>query len=102
MSARGRQEKRRPPADIEIGAVARMKSIRFDRKPETEVTFPGSDQDSSGSHTERENLPDEVEPGVTYRNAKVRWRAKAVARTEVSPEMAEALDEISDEGEPER
>jgi hypothetical protein len=30
-----------------------------------------------GSHTERENLPDEVEPGVTYRDVHVRWRAAA-------------------------
>ena len=30
-----------------------------------------------GSHTERENLPDEVEPRVTYRDVRVRWRAAA-------------------------
>jgi hypothetical protein len=33
-----------------------------------------------GSHTERENLPDEVEPGVTYRDVRVRWRAGARLR----------------------
>ncbi len=27
--------------------------------------------------SERENLPDEVEPGVTYRNVAVRWRLAA-------------------------
>jgi hypothetical protein len=65
-----------PPADVEIGAVAKAKKLRFERKPETEVEFPGS-APSSGSHTERKNLPDEVEPGVTYRDVEVRWRARA-------------------------
>jgi hypothetical protein len=99
MSAGGRQERRQAPADVEIGAVAKMKAIRFDSKPETEVTIPDSDQGRSGTHTERHNLPDEVEPGVTYRNAAVRWQAKAVARTEVSPELQEALDEIDEDAE---
>ena len=97
MSGGRSGKRRRVPADIEIGAVAKMKAIRFDNEPETEVRFPGSDEERSRSHTERENLPDEIEPGVTYRNAKVRWHAKAMARTEVSPELAEALDEIEDD-----
>ena len=33
-----------------------------------------------GSRAERENLPDEVEPGVTYRNVRVGWRAGAALR----------------------
>ncbi len=92
MSAKKRTDKE-PLADVEIGAVAKMKAIRFDEVPETEVSFPGSDERRSGSHTERENLPDEIEPGVTYRDAKIRWRAEAAVRTEVSPELAEALDD---------
>ena len=84
-------------SDIEIGASAKMKSIRFDRVPETEVGFPGSDQERSGSHTERENLPDEIEPGVTYRDAKVTWRAEAVPRIEVTHELAEALADLAEE-----
>ena len=92
MSAKKRTDKE-PLADVEIGAVAKMKAIRFDEVPETEVSFPGSDERRSGSHTERQNLPDEIEPGVTYRDAKIRWRAEAAVRTEVSPELAEALDD---------
>ena len=34
----------------------------------------------SGSRAERENLPDEVEPGVTCRNVRVGWRAGAALR----------------------
>ena len=73
-----RREGRRSdlPADIEIGAVAKAKKLRFDKKPETELKFPGS-APSSGSHTERKNLPEEVEPGVTYRDVEVRWKARA-------------------------
>jgi hypothetical protein len=65
-----------PPADIEIGAVAKAKKLRFETKPETKLEFPDS-APTSGSHTERKNLPDEVEPGVTYRDVEVRWRARA-------------------------
>jgi hypothetical protein len=65
------------PADVEVGAAARARKLRFDRVPETEVEFEGDNE--SDSHTERHNLPDEVEPGVTYRNVRVRWRAGARA-----------------------
>jgi hypothetical protein len=82
-----------PVADIEIGAVAKMKAIRFDKVPETEVSFPDSDEERSGSHTERENLPEEIEPGVTYRDAKIRWRGSASFRAELPAELAEAVDE---------
>jgi hypothetical protein len=80
-------------ADIEVGAVAKMKAIRFEKVPETEVSFPDSDQERSGSHTERENLPDEIEPGVTYRDAKIRWRGSASIRADTPAELAEALDD---------
>ena len=86
-----------PTAEIEAGATVKAKKLRFERVPETEVRFPGSDEERSGSHTERENLPDEVEPGVTYRDVKVRWESGAAFRAEVAPEVAEALAEDEDE-----
>jgi hypothetical protein len=67
----------RAPADVEIGAAARAKRLRFRRKPETRVEFEGSPGRESDSHTERENLPEEVEPGVVYRDVRVRWTAGA-------------------------
>lgn len=87
MSARKRAE--RPP-DIEIGARAKAKKLRFRRKPETNVEFEGharvrSDEGveevelETDSGSERRNLPDEVEPGVTYRDVEVGWAAKARA-----------------------
>ena len=94
----GSQRKDEPPAaEIEAGATVKAKKLRFERVPETEVRFPGSDEERSGSHTERENLPDEVEPGVTYRDVKVRWESGAAFRAEVAPEVAEAMAEEDEE-----
>ena len=85
-----RERDRAGKPDVEIGAAASAKSLRFKRKPRVEVdTHAESEIDpelaremdrvegEGGSHTERENLPDEVEPGVTYRDVRVRWRAAA-------------------------
>jgi hypothetical protein len=68
-------EERRP--DIEIGATARADELRFGEKPEAEVEFRGESVAESGSGSVRHNLPDEVEPGVTYRNVRIGWRAAA-------------------------
>jgi hypothetical protein len=76
MAARDRPREE-PRADVEIGAAARARKLRFRNKPRTEVDFEGSPDYESDSHTERENLPDEVEPGVTYRDVRVRWRGGA-------------------------
>ena len=76
MSERERANDEPPAlADVEIGAAVRADRLRFNRVPETEVSFASAGE--SGSHTERENLPEEVEPGVTYRDVRVRWRASA-------------------------
>jgi hypothetical protein len=74
--------------DVEIGAAASAKKLRFRRKPKVDVKTHGDHEidpqvreelerveAEGGSHSERENLPDEVEPGVTYRDVRVRWRA---------------------------
>jgi hypothetical protein len=72
--------------DIEIGASVRAKKLRFKSKPKTKVEFDERSEASleslepeieTGSGSKRENLPDEVEPGVTYRDVHVRWGAAA-------------------------
>ena len=72
--------------DIEIGAVVRAKKLRFKSKPKTHVEFDERSEASlerlepeikTGSGSKRENLPDEVEPGVTYRDVHIRWGAAA-------------------------
>jgi hypothetical protein len=66
----------RPP-DLEIGATARAKRLRFEEEPETSVEFRGESIAESESGSERQNLPDEVEPDVTYRDVRIGWRAAA-------------------------
>lgn len=71
-------------ADIEIGASVKAKRLRFHEKPKTDVELHGEVTEPEGegklqttSGSERENLPEEVEPGVTYEDVRVRWRAAA-------------------------
>jgi hypothetical protein len=71
-------------ADVEIGASVKAKRLRFRQKPKTHVELHGELHEPEGhgelqtaSGSERENLPEEVEPGVTYRDVRVRWRAAA-------------------------
>jgi hypothetical protein len=90
MTPRKRNPGRIEDADVEIGAAVKAKRLRFKRKPQVEVdTYAQREVDpqlareidkigaEGDSHTERENLPEEVEPGVTYRDVRVRWRAAA-------------------------
>jgi len=66
----GRPEK----PDIEFTADVKARELRFEEVPQTEVRFPGRPERESVSGTERENLPEEVEPGITYRDPRVRLR----------------------------
>lgn len=63
--------------DVDISTSVRARRLRFETVPETKVWFEGEPGHESSSETERENLPDEVEPGVTYRDVRVRWRASS-------------------------
>ena len=63
--------------DIEIGAVVKAKRLRFNKKPQADVEVHGDPGVEGGSGSSRENLPDTVEPGVTYRDVRVAWRAAA-------------------------
>ncbi|HYZ27491.1 MAG TPA: hypothetical protein VE570_00430 [Thermoleophilaceae bacterium] len=67
---------RREP-DVEIAARVRAAELRFECKPHVELGAH-ADAPAVAEHvSERENLPDEVEPGTTYRNVEVRWRLAA-------------------------
>ena len=69
--------------DIELTADVKARELRFKKVPETEVRFPGDPGRESVSGTEREGMPEEVEPGVVYRNPRVRLRiASALADTD--------------------
>jgi hypothetical protein len=70
--------------DTEIFAAVRAKELRFECKPDADVGAHADVPASAESVSERENLPDELEPGVTYRNIGVRWRLAAWLEDEES------------------
>ena len=63
--------------DVEISAALRADEVRFECKPEVHVGGYADAPAVAESVSERENLPDELEPGVTYRNFAIRWRVAA-------------------------
>jgi hypothetical protein len=63
--------------DVEIAARARADEVRFECKPEVRVRAYADAPATAESVSERENLPDELQPGITYRNVSVRWRLAA-------------------------
>jgi hypothetical protein len=63
--------------DVEIAAAVRADELRFECKPEVRIVAHADSPASAESVSDRENLPDELEPGVSYRNLAVRWRVAA-------------------------
>jgi hypothetical protein len=63
--------------DVEMRAAVRAKELRFERKPEVRVRAYADSSASAESVSERDNLPNELEPGVTYRDFAIRWRLAA-------------------------
>ena len=66
--------------DVEMRAAVRAEKLRFECVPNVEVQAHADSPADAESGSIRENLPDEVEPGVTYRDVRVRWRAAARLR----------------------
>jgi hypothetical protein len=64
--------------DVEMRVSVRAKEVRFDCEPEVEVVAHADSPATADSHSERENLPDELEAGVTYRDVAVRRRLAAL------------------------
>lgn len=63
--------------DVEVSTSVRARQLRFGIVPEAKVWFEGEPRERSSSRTERENLPDELKPGATYRDIRVRWQARS-------------------------
>jgi hypothetical protein len=61
--------------DIDIFTSIKAKEMKFGRVPQTKHWFEGDPGHDSRSRVVKENLPDEIEPGVTYRNVTVEWSA---------------------------
>lgn len=61
--------------DVELIAEVKSRELRFEKVPGTEVRFPGYLEGESVSGTERENLPEQVEEDVAYRDSRIRLRS---------------------------
>ncbi len=69
--------------DIALDADVKMRELRFEEAPDPEVRFRGSARRNSVWGSRRENLPDEVQEGVVYRNARVRlWIATEIVNSD--------------------
>ena len=63
---------RRP--DLEFFTSVKAKEVTFGKVPERrKVTYYGEPGHVTEVHVERENIPEEPEEGVTYRDVKVDW-----------------------------
>lgn len=60
--------------DIALDADVKMRALSFEEAPNPEVRFRGNTGRNSVWKSRRENLPDEVQEGVVYRDAEVRLR----------------------------
>lgn len=70
--------------DLEIAVAVRAEELRFECKPEVDVVAYSNSPATAASTSQRENLPDTLEAGVTYRDFAVRWRV-AVRLEEPDP-----------------
>jgi hypothetical protein len=69
--------------------------VKFGQVPEKrKVTYYGEPGHETDAQVERENIPEDPEAGVTYRDVKVDW---SVAQRIVHPTDAEDEDEDEDE-----
>jgi hypothetical protein len=86
---------RRP--DLDFNTSVKAKEVKFGRVPERrKVTYYGDPDHETEVEVERENIPEEPEAGVTYRDVKVDW---SVAQRIVHPldADAEAAEDESDD-----
>jgi len=63
-------------ADISFTAHVQAKEVQFTKTPTIHVTFPGVGPRDTINETWRENLPDKVQPGVTYHDVGVHVRVQ--------------------------
>ena len=88
-------------ADVSITARVTADSLRFEKVPNPRVEFTGRPRRETAWEAERENLPQEVRPGETYRNIGITLHIRSVF-ADIDRIVAEALGEIpkSDEAQP--
>lgn len=63
--------------DVEMSAAARVGELRLECRPQISVVVYANVEAEAQSISRRENLPDRLQPGVTYRDGAVRVRIAA-------------------------
>jgi hypothetical protein len=81
-------------ADLSITARVTAESLRFEKVPNPRVEFTGRPERQTVWESERENLPQEVRPGVTYRDIGITLRITSVF-ADIDRIVAEALGEVT-------
>lgn len=79
-------------SDVIITATVRAKELKFEVVPKPTVNFPGNQPRQTVWEADRTNLPQTVEPGVTYRDIGIRLRIYS-RFAEIQRIVIEALDE---------
>lgn len=79
--------------DILILVNVTARELKFDVVPKTSVEFPGTHRRTTMWVTQRQNLPDKVEPGVTYRNIGIQLRISSRFQ-DIEQIVREALGEV--------
>jgi hypothetical protein len=79
--------------DISITARVTADSLRFEKVPDPKVEFTGRPRRDTVWKSERENLPQQVQPGVTYRDIGITLRITSVF-ADIDRIVAEALGEV--------
>lgn len=89
------QSQSRGEADADLSITARVTadSLRFEKVPNPRVEFTGRPERQTVWESERENLPQEVRPGVTYRDIGITLRITSVF-ADIDRIVAEALGEV--------
>jgi hypothetical protein len=72
--------------DVEIAARVRADEVRFECRPEVRVRAYAGSPATAELVSERDNLPDEVEPGVTYTDVAIPWRLAARLADQPEPD----------------
>jgi hypothetical protein len=80
-------------ADVSITARVTADSLRFEKVPNPRVEFTGRPRRETAWESERENLPQQVRPGETYRNIGITLHIRSVF-ADIDRIVAEALGEV--------
>lgn len=72
--------------DLDFSTSVKAKELTFGRVPEKKVGYEGDPDHETEVEVERENIPEDPEEGVAYRDVKVSW---SVAQRIVHPTDAE-------------